>query len=321
MQKAKNRNFRYYLRWTIWVIVIQIVLANISASIYAYKFTHFYDPPAPSVSSQNIFGKTWKLFVGPKFYKNTNEPEPSFAYETIQLKTSGDIPIDTWYSETDSSKGCVILIHGYSANKSFVADEAAMFRQWGYSVLLLDLRGHGKSGGNTTSFGIKETDELQKAFEFAKYKGHSRIIVYGVSLGSGVAIKAIAENKIHPDAIIADSPFGNLHQHFKRRAALLGFPSEPSASLITLWIGLEKGYNAFQHDNRSYAKKVNCPVLVEWGDKDRFVSRGEAEAIFKNLSSKNKKFVVYPGIDHESFLQKDPFTWEREIQAFLKTVQ
>jgi alpha-beta hydrolase superfamily lysophospholipase len=321
MQKTKTKNFRYYLKWTLWVIVIQIVLANISASIYAYKFTHFYDAPAPPVSSQNIFNKTWKLFVGPKLYKNTDEPEPSFSYESIRLKTSNNIPIDAWYSKTDSSKACVIFVHGYTANKSFLEQEAAMFKQWGYSVLLFDLRGHGKSGGNNTTFGMKETDELQKAFEFAKQKGYSRIIVYGVSLGSAVCIKAVTENKIHPDAIIADSPFGNLHNHFKKRAELLGFPSEPFASLITLWIGIEKGFNAFKHDNRSYAKKVNCPVLIEWGEKDRFVSKEETETIFNNLSSKNKKLVVYPDADHESFLRKDPFTWEKEVQAFLISVQ
>ena len=101
----------------------------------------------------------------------------------------------------------------------------------------------------------------------------------------------------------------------------MGFPSEPFASLITLWIGIEKGFNAFKHDNRSYAKKVNCPVLIEWGEKDRFVSKEETETIFNNLSSKNKKLVVYPDADHESFLRKDPFTWEKEVQAFLISVQ
>ena len=321
MQKSKTRNFRYYLKWTLWVIVIQIVLANISASIYAYKFTHFYNPPAPPVASKNIFSKTWKLFVGPKFYKDTNEPKPSFAYQNIQLKTSNGIPIDAWYSEADSSKACIVLVHGYTANKSFLENEAAMFKHWGYSVLLFDLRGHGKSGGNSTTFGMRETDELQKAFEFAKQKGNSHVIVYGVSLGAAVAIKATAENKIHPDAIIADMPFANLHEHFKKRASILGFPSEPFASLITFWIGIEKGYNPFRHDIRTYAEKVNCPVLVEWGDKDRYVSREEAETIFDKLSSKNKRLVIYPGVDHESFLQKDPFDWEREVQAFLKSVQ
>jgi alpha-beta hydrolase superfamily lysophospholipase len=321
MQKAKTRNFRYYLKWTLWVIVIQIVLANISAAIYAYKFTHFYDAPAPSNSTQNVFNKTWKLFVGPKFYKNTNEPEPSFAYEPIQLKTSNGIPIDAWYSKTDSSNTCVIFVHGYSLNKSHLGEEAAMFKQWGYSVLLLDLRGHGKSGGNTTTFGVKETDELKKACAFAKQKGQSKIILYGVSLGAALSIKAVATGEVHPAAIIADVPFGSLHQHLKARARILGFPSEPFASLTAFWIGMERGYNGFRFDISSYSKKVDCPVLLEWGAKDPLVTKGETDSIYKNLSSKNKRLVIYPNADHGSFLQKDPFAWEKEVQAFLKTVQ
>lgn len=319
--QAKKRNFRYYLKWTLWVIVIQIVLANISASIYAYKFTHFYDAPAPPVSSQNIFNKTWKLFVGPKFYKNANEPEPSFAYETIQLKTSGGIPIDAWYSKTDSSTTCVILIHGYSVNKSYLENEAAMFKQWGYSVLLIDLRAHGKSGGNTTTFGVKETDELQKAYEFVKQKGQSNIILYGVSLGAVLAIKAAANGDILPAAIIADVPFGSLHQHLKARARMVGFPSEPFAGLTTFWIGAERGFNGFRFDINSYSKKLSCPILLEWGAKDPLVTREEIDSIYKNLSSKNKKLVIYPDADHGSFLQKDPFAWEKEVQAFLKSVE
>jgi uncharacterized protein len=321
MQQAKTKKFRLYLKWLLWIVIAQIVLANISAAIYAYKFTHFYSTPATHVTSQNVFDKTWKLFVGPKFYKNTYEPEPSFPYETVQLKTSGEIPIDAWYSKSDSSNTCVILLHGHSVNKSFVETEASMFKKWGYPVLLIDLRGHGKSGGSSTSFGIKETDELEKACAFAKQKGHSKIVLYGVSLGAGVCIKAAAENKIHPDAIIADVPFKSLHQHFKARAKTLGFPSEPFALLTTFWIGIEKGYNGFQHDVSSYAKKVNCPVLIQWGGKDELVTRKEIESIFNNLASKNKKLVIYPEGGHGAFLNRDAVTWEKEMQSFLKTLQ
>lgn len=321
MQETKTRNFRYYLKWTLWVIVIQILLANISASIYAYKFTHFYNPPAPPASPRNILHKTWKLFVGPNFYKNTSESEPSFNYETVQLKTSGGIPIDAWYSPTDSSHSCVILVHGYSVNKSFFQNEAAMLKRWGYSVLLFDLRGHGKSGGNTTSFGMSETDELQKAFAYAKQRGNSKIILYGGSLGAGICIKAVADGEVSPDAIIADAPFGSLQEHFKGRARTLGFPSEPFASLVTFWVGVEKGYNGFTHDVRSYAKKVHCPALVEWGTRDPIVTKDEAEEIFENLSSKNKHLAVYPEAGHCAFLETNSLTWEQEMQAFLKSVQ
>lgn len=320
MQKTKTNKLRFYVKWLLWIVLIQFFLANISASIYAYKFTHFKNPPAPAHSSQNIFNKTWKLFVGPTFYKDTIEPPPSFPYQTITLKTSDNIPIDAWYSATDSAKACVILVHGYSLNKSFMNNEAAMFKHWGYSVLLIDLRGHGKSGGSTTTFGFKEIDELQKAFQFVKQQGYSNIIVYGMSLGAAVTIKATAENKINPSAVIADMPFGRLRNHFRKRAELLGFPSEPFATLVTAWIGIENHFNGLSYDITKFAPKIYCPILLQWGKKDQYVMRDEIGNIYHRLSSENKKLVVYSDAGHELFLRNDPLIWQKEVQNFLSTV-
>ena len=322
MEKPKTKkSWRYYLKRVMWVLIVQIMLANISASLYAYKFTHFYEKKDPVVSSQNIFEKTWKLFTGPKFYKITDESAPSFPYENVGFKTSDGIDIAAWYSGVDSARGCVIFFHGISVNKSFLQDEASVFRQWGYNVLLVDFRAHGKSGGNTSTFGMKETDEVQKAFEFAQSRGNSRIILYGVSLGAGVCLKAVSENRVKPAAVIADMPFGTLRNHLKARAKVLGFPSEPFATLVTLWIGIERGYNGFQHNVADYAGKVACPVLVEWGEQDHYVSRAEVEKVYASLASANKKFVVYANADHESFVNVDPNGWMNEMQSFLGSLK
>lgn len=317
MNQTKTKRLRFYLKSVALILLVQFVLVNISASIYAYKFTHFYLPPAPAYTRQNVLTRTWRLFVGPRFYKDTAEAAPSFPCEHITLKTEEGIPIDAWYSTAVSSKGCVVLVHGYSANKSYLNAEAAVFRQWGYSLLLFDLRGHGKSGGNTTTFGMKETDELGKAVAYARKRGESKIILYGVSLGSAVCLKAAAEGGVRPDAIIADVPFESVHEHLKARARILGFPAEPFAALTTAWIGMESGYNAFRHDIAGYAKKVTCPVLIEAGERDPFVSPAETGSIYRNLSSKNKKLVVYPEGGHGAFVQQDPLSWEKEITAFL----
>jgi alpha-beta hydrolase superfamily lysophospholipase len=225
--------------------------------------------------------------------------------------------LDAWYSSVDSSKGCVIFFHGITVNKSFVQKEAAMFRQWGYNVLLVDFRGHGKSTGNKSSYGIHEADDVQHAVEWAKQKGNEKIILYGVSLGAAACIKAIADHKVQPLALIADMPFATVHHYFKSRARGQGFPAEPFATLVTFWIGTEGGYNAFNHDVREYAKQLHCPVLVEWGEKDRYVQRDDIEAVYANISSDRKKLLVYPRADHESFLNVDPNTWEREVQSFV----
>src|SRR5690349_12965544 len=131
--------WRYYLKWVLWVAVVQRLLINISAAIYAWKFTHFNDPPGMIYKESSIFSRTWKLFTGPDFYKNTAEPLPSFPVDVVKIPFSGG-SLDCWYGSADSARGCVVFFHGLMANKSFLSGEAAVFRAWGYNVLLVDLR-------------------------------------------------------------------------------------------------------------------------------------------------------------------------------------
>jgi alpha-beta hydrolase superfamily lysophospholipase len=321
MPQQQVSRFKYYLRWIFWVLLIQFILINITAAIYAHKFTHFYDGPTPVYNAnKNILVKTWKLFVGPTFYKDTEEGVPPFSVETISFKEGSNQNIQGWYSSIDSSDKCVIILHGITANKSYMLSEAVKFHEWGYSVLMIDFRGHGKSDGNNSSFGVKETQELDSAFNYARLKGNRHIIIYGMSMGSIVAMKAISENKIQPQAVILDAPFGSLENHLKSRAAILGFPSQPFAFLVTLWIGIERGYNGFNHCGYNYAKKITCPVLMQWGQKDRYVRRAEINQIYNNIPGNNKKLVVYTNADHESYIQVEPTEWEKEVKGFISNL-
>jgi uncharacterized protein len=320
MQRTRKQKLRQLFIWIVWILVIQIILANISAAIYAYKFTRFYTNPPPYQPAKNVFLKTWKLFVGPRIYKLPADTAAPPGYEKIKLQTNNQLPIEGWYSSSDSAKDCVVFLHGITNSKNILLPEAEQFKNSGYNVLLIDFRAHGNSGGNKSSFGVKETDEVQKAFEFAKAKGNKNILLYGSSLGSVVALKAVAEGKVNPLAVIADMPFGSLQDHLKARARTLGFPSEPFAFLVTLWIGIENGYNGFNHDTYNYAEKVKCPVLIQWGDKDIYVIEEEVNNTFQKLGSKEKRLIVYPGANHESYLRYDPVNWQKNVGSFIASL-
>jgi uncharacterized protein len=319
MQKSQIRKLPSLLKWILWGLLLQFILINISAAFYAYRFTHLYsNAPSAKEKDKNIFSRTWRLFSGQRIYKLPMMDAPSFPCQPINLKTK-DNSITAWYSSQDGAKGCVLLFHGYTTNKSFLLNEAALFKQWGYNVFLVDFRGHGASTGHTT-FGSQETDEVQQAFSFAKALGNKNIILYGVSMGAAVVLKATAEQKVQPTAIIADMPFASLQDHYKARARIIGFPSQPFAFLVTLWTGIENGYNGFDNAPVLYAKKITCPVLLEWGTKDPYVTGKETEAIFENLASKNKRMAIYPAANHESYLQVQPAGWEKEVTGFISSL-
>ena len=319
MSRTNRKKVRSAFKWILWVLLIQFLLINISAILYAYKLTHFYSPSlAKKAPSKNIFTKTWKLFRGPKFKKTIETNYPHFPYETVQLITGTGNVIESWSMRSDSSKGSVILIHGLGANKAFMLDQAYEFRYLGYNVMLVDLRAHGNSDGNTTTLGVRESEEVKLAYDYLTKKGDKKIILYGISLGAVVAAKAVHDFQLQPSSIILDMPFGNLQKLLEGRARMLGFPEEPFGMLVTFWCGAERGFNGFRHTTSRYVQTIKCPVLIQYGALDKLVTPEEINCVFKHVASNNKKLVIYEDAGHESFLVHHPERWRQEISDFLR---
>lgn len=319
MQQTKTKTLRNYLKWFLWILLFQLVLGNISAAIYAYKFTHFYmSPPDWNVAHpKNIFDKTWKLFKGPSFAKDTNEALPGFPYEHLYLKRSDGLKIDTWYSPIADSKGTICLFHGLTSNKAYYLKEANVFRNYGFSVLLLDFQGHGKSDGMTTTIGFDEAEEVKLAYDYIKEKGEGNIYLFGGSMGAVAVARAVDVYKLNPSGIILEMPFDGLLDHLRARGRSFGFPKNLFALPVGCWIGLESSLPVFQHKTSNYVKNIHCPVLLEWGTADHLVNQKETERIFEAMASKKKKLVVYENGVHSSLLSQDPIKWEKEMQDFL----
>ena len=148
-KKVKSKKLRSVVKWVSWALLFQFLLINISASLHAWKQTHFYTDPALRIikpSPRNLFVKTWKLFGGLKYPRPVIGKTPDFPFSTVTLKTGRGLAIDCWYSSTDSvSGGTVLLFHAMSGNKSNLLSEASEFRYLGFNVLMVDLRGHGNS--------------------------------------------------------------------------------------------------------------------------------------------------------------------------------
>ena len=180
------------------------------------------------------------------------------------------------------------------------------------------MRGHGNSGGHTTTIGYRESEEVKLTYDYLGQRGEKNIFLWGASMGSVEIIKAVSDYSLHPSGIIVEMPFLSLQSHLEGRARILGFPEQPFAFLTTLWIGIERGFNGFDFKTTRYARNVQCPVLEQYGEKDELALKKETDAVYNAIASGNKKLVVYEGASHESFLKKDPAQWKREVESFLK---
>ncbi len=318
-EKTNKKKRRTILRWILWVLLIQFVLINISGALYGYKLTYFYDvPDAPiPASSKNIFAKTWHLFRGPKYFRSPVKENPDYPFQSITLFTKDSIAIAGWYIPVDSSKGTVLLFHGLGGNRETLLDVAYAFHEMNYNVMMIDYRAHGNSGGHVCTYGVRESEEAKLAYDYVSAKGEKNIIMYGLSMGAVVAAKSIYDYGLTPSKLIMDIPFASLRDHFRDRARILGFPSEPFGTLVTFWAGIERGFNEFQHNTCRYVEKIYCPVLLEYGAKDQLALKSETDCIYNHIASSQKKLVEYEDAGHAIFLKFDPIKWKKEISDFL----
>ena len=78
-------------------------------------------------------------------------------------------------------------------------------------MLLVDFRGVGGSSGNTTTVGVREAEDVAIAVNYTRSLDLKRpIVLYGVSMGTAAILKAVAQKKVNPDAIVLELPFTRL---------------------------------------------------------------------------------------------------------------
>lgn len=310
-----KKNFKVFLRG----LLLLFFLLNVVVIFQAYKFTHFYERNEVVIKKQE--NKTgWdigkEIVFGANYVKQENAA-PDTLVQTIQLVTENNLSLEAWYIPVPNAKGSIAMFHGHGGKKSSMLPEAAYFRKMGYNTLLVDFRAHGNSQGNTCTIGYKESEDVKLAYEWLKNNGGQNIALYGISMGAATIIKAINDYPIKPTRLILEMPFGTLTNAVEGRVKMMHLPAQPISTLLTFWGGTMHGFWAFNLSPETYAKKITCPVLLQWGKNDPRVTAEETNTIYEHISSP-KKLVVYENSGHESLFKKEPQKWEAEVKSFLQ---
>jgi pimeloyl-ACP methyl ester carboxylesterase len=306
----------------LWTIGSVFLIMNIIAFFHAYKFTHFSadDKTKTKSTDLSLGGKLKALFFGIDNPRPENKTNPKRSFDTIVLQSNKKI--ECWFipSDSDSAKGTMILFHGYGGEKSSMLHQADQFLDLGYNCLLVDFMGSGGSEGNQTTIGFKEAEEVKTCFDYIHSKGEKNIYLFGTSLGAAAILKAINDYSLSPAGIILECPFGSLYKTTCARFASMGVPKFPMAGLLVFWGGAQNGFWAFSHKPEQYAKKVTCPALLLYGEKDEKVSREEIDNIFENMKGA-KTLKTFPLAAHEDYTVKYKNEWSREISTFLINIR
>ena len=154
----------------------------------------------------------------------------------------------------------VLYCHGNAQNISAFAWRAQALWKLGYTVLLFDYRGYGKTQGTPTEIGVYEDARAARAhFNQRSDLGldSSRIALYGYSLGCAVCAELAVE--LHTPALLLESPFASV-QELVNDNETLDVPSN--------W------YADAQMDTRGKIVRHTGALLVTHGEADTYIQVG-----------------------------------------------
>lgn len=306
-----------------FVLITFFVFLNIVVAFHAYKFTHFYNKNTASVKKAELMSgweKTEAMLFGINYTKLPLSNQPAHRFAKFYTTTTDGIILKGWYVPQAASKGTIILFHGHGGNRSSILTEANNFYNLGYNVCMVDFRAHGDSEGNVCTIGYNESADVKAAYDYVAAKGEKRIVLWGISLGAATITKAMTDYKdLRPAKIILEMPFASLSDAVKGRLRTMNLPEQPLTALLTFWGAVQQGgFWTFNHNPYEYARNIHIPVLMQWGKDDKRVTKTETFEVFQNLSSAQKKLVIYNHSGHQSLAKNEPEKWNAAIQAFLK---
>jgi uncharacterized protein len=292
------------------------MLVNVLAVFQAYNFTHFSDEEVDTKIDyqSSSFDKVKGMLLGIKKSKSVNVEFPKQDYETVILASNANI--ECWKIDTENPKGTVILFHGYGSKKSAILNISDEFIKLGYNTFLVDFMGAGGSEGYKSTIGFDEAEQVKTAFEYVRNSGEANIYLYGCSMGAAAIMKSINDYQLNPEGLIIECPFGTMYKTVCARFDLMKIPSFPLANLLVFWGGVINGFWAFDHNPEEYAKKINIPTLLTYGELDNKVSRQEIDDIFENINA-YKELKTFENSGHENYLFNDKELWVEAVDKFL----
>jgi uncharacterized protein len=321
MNTAPNRTKRIVITIT-GLLLIAFVVVNVFAYQHAYSMMNFSEHAQARIKLEEMsLGQKLKtLFVGANPSRPSASVSPSALgdqCQSVQISEQGAPSIGAWYCPAEDNQHLAILFHGYLMNKSSLIEEARVFLQAGYAVLLVDFRGSWESSEAYTTIGYFEADDVAAATRYAhQHFPHKKLVLYGQSMGGAAILRAVHSHAVNADAIIVEAVFDRLLNTVKNRFHVLGVPAFPGAHVLVFWGGWQTGFNGFTHNPVDYAQAVNVPILFLHGDSDNRAKLQDAYSVYESVPAL-KHFSVFPDTVHESHLARHPEIWKKEIIGFL----
>jgi fermentation-respiration switch protein FrsA (DUF1100 family) len=198
--------------------------------------------------------------------------------EEVVLETADGEKVIAWHIPPQEGRPVVIYFHGNGGALHIRVGRFRALTAGGDGLVALSYRGYGGSTGRPSEAGLLADAAAAHGFAVARHP-MAKIVLWGESLGSGVAIALAKQRPV--GGLVLEAPFTSAVD-----IAAAVYPFVPVRLLML---------DQFRSDEHIGA--IKAPVLILHGERDRVVPIAYGERLFA-LAHEPKKFVRFPQGDH-----------------------
>jgi hypothetical protein len=221
------------------------------------------------------------------------------GFTEIVTQTADGLNLTHWYlPPARPEAGVVIVLHGNAGNRAGSYWKFRDIHDWGHGLLLADYRGYGGNPGAPSEEGL--IADARSVLDWLAGQGvpGARVVLYGESLGSGVASALAAERTVA--GVVLEAPFTSVADLAQQQYWYV-----PARQLVR-----------DRFDSRARIGEVSAPILILHGDQDPTIPVDHSVALAKAAGA-NAELARFPDGDHLNL-------WEigagARVRAFLARV-
>jgi len=199
-------------------------------------------------------------------------------FNQVTLVTSDGLKIDAWEHAPSLNMPIILYLHGNGNNIAARSERYKNFVNAGYGIFAVDYRGYGNSEGSPSEEGLYK--DARAAMNWLEQHYKTPILIYGESLGTGVAVQMGLEYRV--SGIILQS----------------GYTSISDIAAENYWfLPVIKYLVLDKFDSLSKISQIINPILIIHGDIDNVIPIEHS----RRLAAANKehtKFITANGYGH-----------------------
>ena len=228
---------------------------------------------------------------------NYQNDEIKFKYEEVNIEVENEIKLKSWLINKDFNKFKTLLIfHGNAGDLSNRIYKLNELNKLEINILLISWRGFSGNKGSPTEKNLYKDAEAAIKWLNKKNVSNNQIILYGESLGTGIAVEMANRNDFN--SIILESPFTSIEN-----SAKIYYPYLPVKYLLK-----------DRYDTISKINMVKSPIMIMHGEKDDVVPFSMGKKLFEKAN--NPKHSYFTSTD-DHMMEFNPELL-KEIKNFIE---